>query len=231
MFDRDGQRPFPDRPVPARDAGHGRSALRTRGDRDVRARRRGRAGHRHGRDDRRARACTTCSSSSRSTRATAPDAPVHFGGPVEPRRGFVLHCRDWGGQDTLDVAGRWALSSTSTCCARSPRARGRRRWLVALGYAGWGAGQLDGELTAPGWFNAPGSTTSSATPLSRIAGRRLRGRGGRPACCWRTPVTPNAPPLVSSSRRASETASGDDAGRWSLDTGSRQARSLLETNG
>ena len=42
----------------------------------------------------------------------APDAPVHFGGPVEARRGFVLHSTDWGGQDTLSVAGRWALSST-----------------------------------------------------------------------------------------------------------------------
>ena len=42
----------------------------------------------------------------------APDAPVHLGGPVERRRGFVLHSRDWGGQDTLDVAGRWAMSGT-----------------------------------------------------------------------------------------------------------------------
>ena len=33
----------------------------------------------------------------------APDAPVHFGGPVETRRGFVLHSSDWGGHDTLDV--------------------------------------------------------------------------------------------------------------------------------
>ena len=38
------------------------------------------------------------------------NAPVHVGGPVEPRRGFVLHSLDWGGQDTIDVAGLWALS-------------------------------------------------------------------------------------------------------------------------
>ena len=37
----------------------------------------------------------------------APNAPVHFGGPVEPRRGFVVHSGDWGGQDTIDVAGRF----------------------------------------------------------------------------------------------------------------------------
>ena len=42
----------------------------------------------------------------------APDAPVHLGGPVEPRRGFVLHSSDWGGQDTIDVGGRWSLSGT-----------------------------------------------------------------------------------------------------------------------
>jgi hypothetical protein len=42
----------------------------------------------------------------------APDVPVHLGGPVEPRRGFVLHSRDWSGADTIDVAGRWSLSGT-----------------------------------------------------------------------------------------------------------------------
>ncbi|WP_447413128.1 YqgE/AlgH family protein, partial [Clostridium perfringens] len=40
----------------------------------------------------------------------APDVPVHCGGPVDPRRGFVLHSTDWGGQDTIDVGGRWAMS-------------------------------------------------------------------------------------------------------------------------
>src|SRR5690606_22800696 len=42
----------------------------------------------------------------------APDAPVHIGGPVEPQRGFVLHAPDWGGEDTIHVAGRWALTGT-----------------------------------------------------------------------------------------------------------------------
>ena len=42
----------------------------------------------------------------------APNAPVHYGGPVEPRRGFVLHSHDWQGQDSVDVSGRWVLSST-----------------------------------------------------------------------------------------------------------------------
>jgi putative transcriptional regulator len=84
------------------------------------------------------------------------NAPVHIGGPVEPRRGFVLHSRDWGGQDSVDVAGRWMLSSTVDVLRAIAGAAGPSRWLVALGYAGWGAGQLDGELTRPGWLNVPG---------------------------------------------------------------------------
>jgi putative transcriptional regulator len=83
----------------------------------------------------------------------APNAPVHFGGPVEPRRGFVLHSTDWGGQDTIDVAGRWALSGTIDVLRAIAEGSGPSRWLVALGYAGWGEGQLDEELTRHGWFN------------------------------------------------------------------------------
>lgn len=90
----------------------------------------------------------------------APDAPVHFGGPVEPRRGFVLHGLDWGGQDTVAVVGtdgpRWALSSTIDVLRAIAVGTGPKHWLVALGYAGWGEGQLDSEMTRPGWFNTAG---------------------------------------------------------------------------
>jgi putative transcriptional regulator len=86
----------------------------------------------------------------------APNAPVHFGGPVEPQRGFVLHSTDWGGQDTIEVAGRWALSGTLDVLKAIAEGKGPSRWLVALGYAGWGAGQLDGEMVRHGWFNVAG---------------------------------------------------------------------------
>lgn len=86
----------------------------------------------------------------------APNAPVHFGGPVEPRRGFVIHSSDWGGQDTVDVAGKWSLSGTVDVLRAIADGSGPANWLVALGYAGWGEGQLDEELTRPGWFNVPG---------------------------------------------------------------------------
>lgn len=86
----------------------------------------------------------------------APDAPVHLGGPVEPRRGFVVHSTDWSGQDTIDVAGRWALSGTVDVLRAIAEGKGPRRFVVALGYAGWGEGQLDEELTRHGWFNVNG---------------------------------------------------------------------------
>ena len=87
----------------------------------------------------------------------APDAPVHFGGPCETRRGFVVHTLDWGGQDTVEVAARWALSGTVDVLRAIADGSGPSRWVVALGYAGWGEGQLDGELKRPGWFNVPGN--------------------------------------------------------------------------
>ncbi|MBW4329454.1 YqgE/AlgH family protein [Stakelama sp. CBK3Z-3] len=83
----------------------------------------------------------------------APDAPIHFGGPVEPRRGFILHSLDWSGQDTVEVAGRWALSGTLDVLKAIAAGNGPDEWLVALGYAGWGEGQLDEEMTRHGWFN------------------------------------------------------------------------------
>jgi len=82
----------------------------------------------------------------------APDAPVHFGGPVEPNRGFVLHSGDWGGEGSLDVAGRFRLTSTLDILKALAAGKGPSRWLAALGYAGWDAGQLDEEMTRHGWF-------------------------------------------------------------------------------
>jgi putative transcriptional regulator len=90
----------------------------------------------------------------------APDCAVHHGGPVEPGRGFVLHSTDWGGQDTLHVAGPkgeiFAMTGTIDVLKAIAEGRGPRKWIAALGYAGWGEGQLDEEMTRPGWFAADG---------------------------------------------------------------------------
>ena len=77
-------------------------------------------------------------------------------GPVEPQRGFVRHSRDWAGQGTIDVAGRGGMTGTTDVLRVIGTQQGPRRWLLSLGYAGWGAGQLDGEMKRHGWHTADG---------------------------------------------------------------------------
>ena len=90
----------------------------------------------------------------------APDCAVHHGGPVEPGRGFVLHSADWGGQDTLHVTNQsgelCAMTGTIDVLKAIAEGGGPSRYIVALGYAGWGEGQLDEEMTRHGWFAAAG---------------------------------------------------------------------------
>lgn len=108
----------------------------------------------------------------------APDAPIHLGGPVEPRRGFVLHSADWGGQDTIDVAGLWALSGTLDVLRAIADGTGPSRWVAALGYAGWGEGQLDKEMTRHGWLVAPaGPALLFDTPADARWSAGLAGAG------------------------------------------------------
>ncbi len=95
---------------------------------------------------------------------TPEAAPVMVGGPVEPTRGFVLHDCGYHGQSTIDVtnpagAAGWRLTSTLDVLKDIAAGTGPRHWLAALGYTGWGAGQLDGELTRHGWQIAPADPT------------------------------------------------------------------------
>jgi putative transcriptional regulator len=86
----------------------------------------------------------------------APDAPVHNGGPCETQRGFILHSPEWELDDTIVVEGRFGLSASLEALKAITLGRGPERWVFALGYAGWGAGQLDNEMKAHGWFAAEG---------------------------------------------------------------------------
>lgn len=86
----------------------------------------------------------------------APDGPVLNGGPVEPSRGFVLHSTDWGGSGSVEVHPLCALSASMDVLRAIAEGRGPSKWLVALGYAGWGAGQLEGEMRQHGWYAAQG---------------------------------------------------------------------------
>jgi putative transcriptional regulator len=80
--------------------------------------------------------------------------PVQFGGPVEPGRGFVLHTADYYSSDTtLPIDEGVALTATLDILRAIAEGSGPRRVLLALGYAGWGPGQLDDEIQRNGWLH------------------------------------------------------------------------------
>mgnify|MGYP002620782832 CR=1 FL=1 len=81
--------------------------------------------------------------------------PVYFGGPVQQERGFILHrpSRNWEG--TLFVSAEIALTTSSDILKDIARHRGPQQSLIALGYAGWGEGQLEQELAQNAWLSVP----------------------------------------------------------------------------
>lgn len=89
---------------------------------------------------------------------TATAAPVHLGGPVETERGFVLH-RDEKrlGADTLAIGDGYVLTATQGILKDIGSGSGPDPFVFALGYSGWGPGQLENEIAQNGWLTAPAS--------------------------------------------------------------------------
>lgn len=91
------------------------------------------------------------------TGAATLDIPVRFGGPVEPGRGFVLH-RIPAGSDLdetrMRIDGDLAMSTTRDILEDYAHGHGPQPAMLALGYAGWGPGQLDSEILDNGWLTS-----------------------------------------------------------------------------
>lgn len=85
------------------------------------------------------------------------DSPVLRGGPVQVERGFVLHESDQDWDSTVNVANSIHVTTSQDILSSIADGSGPDRALVALGYAGWNAGQLESEITANAWLHAPAS--------------------------------------------------------------------------
>ena len=81
------------------------------------------------------------------------DVRIHYGGPVETGRGFVLHTADYAsGAGTMDVSDGIGMTATLDILEDIATGHGPKRSMLALGYAGWGPRQLEGELMRNGWL-------------------------------------------------------------------------------
>lgn len=89
------------------------------------------------------------------TQPELEDIPVHFGGPVQTDRGFVLHNAGGQWQSTLKVNDKVELTTSKDILQAVGEGTGPSNLLITLGYAGWSEGQLEQELAANAWLSIP----------------------------------------------------------------------------
>ena len=106
------------------------------------------------------------------------DIRLHYGGPVEPGAGFVLHTADFHGPGTRVVNVTMALTTEMSVFKAIVEGHGPRHSLFALGYSGWGPGQLEGEIARGDWFSAPADENLIFDDDLKTKWERASGRAG-----------------------------------------------------
>ncbi len=104
---------------------------------------------------------------------------LHYGGPVEPHSVFILHSTELEFPNSRFVGEKVALSSDPAILRAIALGKGPRRVVVAVGYSGWGPGQLEAEMKGGAWFTAPADEDilfdeSNETKWERAMARRFR---------------------------------------------------------
>jgi putative transcriptional regulator len=89
------------------------------------------------------------------TSLEAAEAPVYAGGPVQQERGFVLHPTGGDWAITMPISDTMSLTTSRDIIEAIAIGKGPEQYLVALGYAGWGGGQLEKEMLANSWLHTP----------------------------------------------------------------------------
>lgn len=87
------------------------------------------------------------------TKEAKEEVILHAGGPVEIGRGFILHTADYVQESTMVISQTIALTATVDILAAIAQGTGPKNYIVALGYTGWGKGQLEQEIGRNSWLN------------------------------------------------------------------------------
>ena len=103
---------------------------------------------------------------------------VHFGGPVSVEHGFVLHRSHGSWNSSISVSDELSLTTSKDILEAVANGSGPSEWLLTLGYAGWGAGQLEEEIAANAWLTVPADADLLfATPAEGLVDAAIKRLG------------------------------------------------------